>query len=72
MKSLSSALSMGALASVTYLRLDENRIGDDGLTSLSSALATGAMASLRMIFLDSPSEQLKDHCSSKGIKLNTF
>ena len=54
------------------LYLNSNQIGDTGMQAFATALAGGAMASLQMIFLDSPSEQLKAHCSSKGIKLNTY
>ena len=54
------------------LKLQNNQIGGVGVAALANACATGAMASLRIIFLDWPSEQLKAHCSSKGIKLNTF
>ena len=71
--SLADACARGALAQLTELWLGwPNQIGDAGVTSLSDALANRALAQLEILWIDPPSEQLRAHCSSKGIKLNRF
>jgi Leucine-rich repeat (LRR) protein len=42
----------GALASLQYLWLHHNQIGDEGMKAFSSALSSGALASLHILYLN--------------------
>ena len=59
---MAQAAAGGALAQLTRLDLDSNKIGDKGLEAFSGALATGAMAHLRDLYLgnNSMSDKAKD------------
>ena len=46
MKALASAVTMGAMAELTYLDLGYNQISNEGMQALSSAIANGAMGLL--------------------------
>ena len=71
--SLSAALvyahDHGALEKCEGLYLGGNAFGEPGMRSLSEALAKGALPKLRRLFIDSPSAELRECCSSKGITL---
>eukprot|EP00966_Prymnesium_polylepis_P206507 4784620-Prymnesium_polylepis.1 len=41
----------GALGSLVYLGLRNNRIGDEGMKAFSSAIASGALAQLTYLFV---------------------
>ena len=41
-------------------------------TNVASAFAIGALPKLERLFIDNPSSQLKNYCSSKLINLNTY
>ena len=66
---LAEAVGRGALSALEELGLDHNQIGDAGVTALAEAMGSGALPSLKRLFIDSPSAQLKAHCSSKNIGL---
>ena len=75
---LASACASGALPQCQELWLMSNKIGDAGIAALAQAIkpvsegGSGALPKLSSLWIDGPSEQLKAHFSSKGIKLNTF
>ena len=54
------------------LELRDNQIGDAGLAALAKAVESGALSKLNVLFIDSPSAEVKALCSSKSIKLNTL
>ena len=71
LKSLSDALSSGALEKLEQLGLGGNQIGDKGLESLSGALSNGAMEKLVAISVDNTNHpQLKAACSKRGVKMH--
>ena len=71
--SLSAALvyahDHGALEKCEGLFLHGNTFGGPGMRSLYEALAKGALPKLGLLFTDSPSAELTECCSSKGIEL---
>ena len=69
---LAEALGNGALPKLEHLILWSNQIGDVGMQALAGAVSKGALPKLNILFIDSPSAELKALCSSKSIKLNTF
>ena len=71
--SLSAALvyahDHGALEKCEGLYLNGNAFGEPGMRSLSEALAKGALPKLGLLTVHSPSAELREYCSSKGIRL---
>jgi hypothetical protein len=64
--------AMGALAHLTTLRLDYNKIGDAGVKSLAEACASGALASLKELWVDNKQMRHPDlvaSCQPRGIKI---
>ena len=69
----SFAHARGALAQLTRLDLDQNEIGDPGVSALADACAKGAMASLKDLYVPSPHEEnarLKAACQAQSINLH--
>jgi hypothetical protein len=50
-KAMFSTLAKGAMAQLTYLSLNSNSIGDQGMNSFSTVLASGAMAKVTTLNL---------------------
>jgi hypothetical protein len=69
--SLSKVLESGAIPNLEQLWLNWNQIGDVGMQALAGAVSNGALPKLNILFITSPSAELKALCSSKSIKLNT-
>ena len=70
MEAFATSLAGGTLPKLKELYLCDNPIGDAGVEALATACANGALPQLTVLAIDNPSEQLKAHCFSKGIKLN--
>ena len=61
--------SRRALKSLTHLVLDQNKIGDAGLTALAGSI--GALEKLVAISVDNTNHsQLKAACAKRGIKIH--
>lgn len=51
--------------------LGDNSIGDAGIAVFATAVGSGALPQLEQLRITNPSQQLRNHCSSKSIKLHT-
>ena len=59
-------------STVQKLDLEQNQIGDAGVTALADACASGSLASLKKLVVPDGCEknpQLKAACSKRGIEL---
>jgi hypothetical protein len=72
MEAFARVLADGAMAQCKILRLNNDKIGDVGMKAFAKALADGALEKLQWLFIDSPSKELKGHCSAKSINLNCY
>ena len=72
MLSFSSLIASGSLGRLTLLVLLRNQIGDTGLTALATAIGSGVLGKLERLWIDKPSQSLRDTCSARNIKLNTW
>ena len=55
---------------VQVLRLEDNKIGDAGLSSFAEAVSKGGLASLGTLIVDNPEHSaLKAACEARGIEL---
>jgi hypothetical protein len=61
---------MGSIGALTSLRLGGNMIGDAGLEAFAVAIGNGSMGNLNRLFINNPSQVLKDACASRNIRLN--
>ena len=61
----------GAFQNVAYLNFAANRIGNDAMVSFADSCASGALTQLKWLYIDAPSAQLTELCSSRGIGLNS-
>jgi len=50
-KTIAHLIASGSLPKLTYLKLDDNQIGDAGMSALASAIASGSMAKLAVLSL---------------------
>ena len=66
-----SNFPMGALATLTYLDLESNQLGDEGMKAFSTALSSGALPSLADCIVNSSASdhELLQVCSARDIRL---
>ena len=57
---------MGALGSLDDLRLQENRIGDEGMKAFSSAIATGALPKHATVYVGGNPHESGEQGRSEG------
>ena len=61
------AIACGALPLLTALSLN---VRDAGMTAFCTAIGSGALPNLQVLWISPPSQQLKDVCSTRRIRIS--